>query len=87
MYTIYFTKTKKILVDEQVIEITWDITEENQENVFNFLWKGMDLDMNFEKSLVKILDKRNELLFIYKYKTDILNKLWDELKEKIFRGV
>gem|GEM_PF-2493220 len=35
----------------------------------------MDLDMNFEKSLVKILDKRNELLFIYKYKTDILNKL------------
>lgn len=75
-------KQKKILVDEQVAEITWDITEENQENVFNFLWKDMDLDMNFEKSLVKILDKRNELLFIYKYKTDILNKLWDELKEK-----
>ena len=71
------------IVEWEVIE--WDdIAEEIQESVFSFFWKEIDLDMNLEKSIAKILDKENELLFTYKYKTDILNKLWDELKaEKI----
>ena len=78
--TVYFTKIKNILSRQEVA--TWSSIEETQEYVFSFLWKEPDLDENFERSLAKILDKKNELSFIYKYKSDLLSKIWDELEAK-----
>jgi len=75
-------KQKNILLDKEIVENTAIDLQETQESVFSFLSKDVDLDMNFEKSLAKILDKKNEFLFIYKYKTDILTKLWEELKKE-----
>ncbi len=73
-------KSKNILSRQEVA--TWSSIEETQEYVFSFLWKEPDLDENFERSLAKILDKKNELSFIYKYKSDLLSKIWDELEAK-----
>ncbi len=65
------------------------ITNINTEYNFEFLWKdiilsGKDIffQINFEKSLSKILDKKNELSFVYKFQKNLLDDIWSELEKE-----